>query len=203
MFPTDLQREYGVEVKVGEPRVNYRETLTQKVEFNYLHKKQSGGSGQFARVIGYVEPLEEDSAETFEFVNGELGFVGERQRLHHMRGMRREEAIPHPPPTAPACSSPSASSPWIPPPPAGVVGNNIPPEFLPACEKGFKEAIVKGPQMGHPVQVRRPAVPCVSYTWAGLLRSLALVLVPIADPVSVASSMMCCHTYHRRACASS
>ena len=98
-----MKREYGVEVKVGEPRVNYRETITQRADFNFLHKKQSGGSGQFARVIGYVEPLGEDSNETFEFVNG-------------------------------------------------VVGNNIPPEFIPACERGFKEAVGKGPQIGHQVQ---------------------------------------------------
>jgi elongation factor G len=56
-----MKREYGVECKVGEPRVNYRETIGAKAEFNYLHKKQSGGAGQFARVIGYVEPMEDGS----------------------------------------------------------------------------------------------------------------------------------------------
>lgn len=56
-----MKREYGVECKVGEPRVNYRETITMKAPFNFLHKKQSGGAGQFARVIGYIEPLDEGS----------------------------------------------------------------------------------------------------------------------------------------------
>ena len=51
-----LKREYGVNLHVGNPTVNYRETIGKKVKFNYLHKKQSGGAGQYARVIGYVEP---------------------------------------------------------------------------------------------------------------------------------------------------
>lgn len=52
-----LKREYEIEVDIGAPTVNYRETVLSKVEFNYLHKKQTGGAGQFARVIGYVEPI--------------------------------------------------------------------------------------------------------------------------------------------------
>ncbi len=41
---------------MGNPTVNYRETIADKVSFNYLHKKQTGGSGQYAKVIGYIEP---------------------------------------------------------------------------------------------------------------------------------------------------
>lgn len=52
-----LKREYEIDVTIGSPTVNYRETVVGKVNFNYLHKKQSGGAGQFARVIGYVEPI--------------------------------------------------------------------------------------------------------------------------------------------------
>ena len=52
-----MKREFEIEVIVGQPTVNYRETVTDRQEFDYLHKKQSGGAGQFARVIGYIEPL--------------------------------------------------------------------------------------------------------------------------------------------------
>ncbi|KAJ1936984.1 Elongation factor G, mitochondrial, partial [Kickxella alabastrina] len=57
------------------PQVAFRETATHKSEFSYTHKKQSGGSGQFGRVIGYIEPIDpEQQAETpFEFVNNVFG----------------------------------------------------------------------------------------------------------------------------------
>jgi elongation factor G len=61
-----LKREFDVECEVGKPTVNYRETLSGKVDFNYLHKKQTGGAGQFARVIGHMVPL---SHEEGEFMN--------------------------------------------------------------------------------------------------------------------------------------
>jgi elongation factor G len=67
-----MKREYGCEVDVGEPRVNYRECITQRAEFDYLHKKQSGGSGQYGRVVGYVEPLEEGNSDVI-FENGIIG----------------------------------------------------------------------------------------------------------------------------------
>lgn len=52
-----IKREYGVECLIGEPIVNYRETLSQPVKFSYLHKKQTGGAGQYARIIGEIKPL--------------------------------------------------------------------------------------------------------------------------------------------------
>ncbi|MFZ4540533.1 MAG: elongation factor G [Rickettsiales bacterium] len=61
-----LRRTYKVEANVGEPQVAYRETISKKYQEDYTHKKQSGGSGQFARVIIDFEPLEPGSGFVFE-----------------------------------------------------------------------------------------------------------------------------------------
>jgi elongation factor G len=97
-----MKREYSCEVVAGKPQVAYRETITQKGEYAYTHKKQTGGSGQFARVCGFLEPLPSDAVEQYEFVNE-------------------------------------------------IVGGSIPREFIPACDKGFQEAIKKGSLIGFPV----------------------------------------------------
>ena len=67
-----MRREYKCDVETGKPEVAYREAITQKAEFNYTHKKQTGGSGQFARVVGYIEPIvaapgTDEEPKTYEF----------------------------------------------------------------------------------------------------------------------------------------
>ncbi len=94
-----MRREYKAEVTTGMPRVAYRETITQKADFNYIHKKQTGGAGQFGRVAGYIEPVTD---EDFVFENK-------------------------------------------------VTGGAIPTQYIPACEKGFKNCLAKGPKMEFPV----------------------------------------------------
>ncbi len=61
-----MKREYKAEVIVGQPQVAYREAISKRADFNYTHKKQTGGSGQYGRVAGFIEPLEEGN---YEFVN--------------------------------------------------------------------------------------------------------------------------------------
>lgn len=68
-----IKREYKVECQVGAPRVAYREAPTKTTEFNYKHKKQTGGSGQYAHVVGKIEPLPEDHPTPYEFDNAVFG----------------------------------------------------------------------------------------------------------------------------------
>ncbi len=68
-----MRREYGVELVTGAPQVAYRETITKKGEFDYTHKKQTGGQGQFGRVAGYMEPIPMEEHKDYEFVDKIVG----------------------------------------------------------------------------------------------------------------------------------
>ncbi len=68
-----IRREYKIELTVGAPRVSYREAPTQEVEFNYKHKKQTGGAGQYAHVVGRLIPLTANAEKDYEFENKVTG----------------------------------------------------------------------------------------------------------------------------------
>jgi elongation factor G len=79
-----MKREFNCECIVGKPQVNFRETIGGRAEINYTHKKQSGGSGQFARIIGYMEPIAPDEAgniKPYEFADETVGGSIPRQYI--------------------------------------------------------------------------------------------------------------------------
>jgi elongation factor G len=65
-----MKREYKCEVETGMPQVAYREAISARADFNYTHKKQTGGSGQYGRVAGYIEPCTEKVYEFVDMVKG-------------------------------------------------------------------------------------------------------------------------------------
>ena len=97
-----MRREFKAQVVVGQPNVSYREAPTIEVEYNYKHKKQTGGSGQYAHVVGRLIPLGADAEATYEFEDN-------------------------------------------------IVSGRIPGEYIPAVNKGFIEAMKKGPMAGYEI----------------------------------------------------
>jgi elongation factor G len=91
IYAERIRREFKVDVRVGAPKVNYREAPTQAAEFNIRHKKQTGGAGQFAHIVGSMEPLPPDSEETFLFEENVVGGRIPRQYIPPIeKGFRKE-----------------------------------------------------------------------------------------------------------------
>lgn len=100
-----MKREYGVSTVTGKPQVAFRETIQSSAKFSYTHKKQSGGSGQYAKVMGYIEPVEKEEIEVDE------------ESSHS------------------ASSSSSATEDYCNEFEDATVGMNIPSNYIPAVEK--------------------------------------------------------------------
>lgn len=97
-----LEREYNCPVELGKPKVAFTECLTKPCSFDYLHKRQSGGAGQYGKVIGIVEPLPADNNTVIIF---------------------KDETS----------------------------GTNVPKQFVPFIERGFRKMCEKGPLTGHKI----------------------------------------------------
>ncbi|XP_025901002.1 elongation factor G, mitochondrial [Nothoprocta perdicaria] len=100
IYAQRMEREYGCPCTVGKPKVAFRENISAPVEFEFTHKKQSGGAGQYGKVIGVLEPLDPEDYTKLEFEDR-------------------------------------------------TIGTNIPKQFVPAVEKGFRDACEKGPVSGY------------------------------------------------------
>ncbi|XP_041125965.1 elongation factor G, mitochondrial-like isoform X1 [Polyodon spathula] len=102
IYAQRMEREYNCACVTGKPKVAFRESIGVPQPFDFTHKKQSGGSGQYGKVVGVLEPLDADSYTKVEFVDQ-------------------------------------------------TIGTNIPKQFVPAIERGFREACEKGPLTGHKI----------------------------------------------------
>jgi elongation factor G len=97
-----MRREFKAEVTVGVPNVSYREAPTVEAKFNHKHRKQTGGSGQYAHVVGRLIPMSQDEESSYEFEDN-------------------------------------------------IKSGRIPSEYIPAVNKGFKAAMMKGPLAGYEI----------------------------------------------------
>nr|XP_056705864.1 elongation factor G, mitochondrial [Euleptes europaea] len=102
IYAQRMEREYGCPCVMGKPKVAFRESIVATVPFDFTHKRQSGGAGQFGKVTGFLEALDPDNYTKVEFEDR-------------------------------------------------TVGTNVPKQFVPAIEKGFRDACEKGPLTGHKI----------------------------------------------------
>lgn len=102
IYAQRIEREYNCPVELKKPKVAFRETITKPCKFDYLHKRQSGGRGQYGRVIGLLEPLPASQYTEVLFSNE-------------------------------------------------TMGTNVPRQFIPAIERGYRASCEKGPLTGHKV----------------------------------------------------
>lgn len=102
IYAQRLQREYNCPVELGKPKVAFTECITKPCTFDYLHKRQSGGAGQYGKVIGVVEPLPPENNTTIIF---------------------KDETS----------------------------GPNVPKQYIPFIERGFRKMCEKGPLTGHKI----------------------------------------------------
>ncbi|NWS10243.1 EFGM factor, partial [Pachyramphus minor] len=102
IYAQRMEREYGCPCTMGKPKVAFRENICAPVPFEFTHKKQTGGAGQYGKVIGVLEPLDPEDYTKVEFEDR-------------------------------------------------TVGTNIPKQFVPAVEKGFRDACEKGLMSGHKI----------------------------------------------------
>ncbi|XP_054838752.1 elongation factor G, mitochondrial [Eublepharis macularius] len=102
IYAQRMEREYGCPCVIGKPKVAFRESIVATVPFDFTHKRQTGGAGQYGKVIGFIERLDADDNTKVEFDDR-------------------------------------------------TVGTNIPKQFVPAIEKGFRDACEKGPLTGHKI----------------------------------------------------
>ncbi|XP_012693878.2 elongation factor G, mitochondrial [Clupea harengus] len=102
IYSQRMEREYGCPCVMGKPKVAFRESVTGSVPFEFTHKKQSGGSGQYGKVVGVLEPLDPEHNTKLEFEDR-------------------------------------------------TIGTNVPKQFVPSVEKGFRDACEKGPLTAHKI----------------------------------------------------
>lgn len=130
-----IRREYKVEVETSPPKVNYREAPTAAIDFDIKHKKQSGGSGQYAHIVGKMSPLEEVRAR----VEAESQNPKSGKRVTKSEALKRQALL----------KELQTNDTFI--FEEQITGGAIPINYIPAIQKGFESSLAKGPIAGFPI----------------------------------------------------